>query len=122
MTGSLERRLARISGDRSGFVLWFTGLSGSGKSTLAQGVGQLLLGCGLPVKSLDGDVMRTGLNSDLGFSDADRQENVRRLAEVAALFADSGFVVLTAAISPFREGRMRARQRHPQLSRQTARP
>lgn len=106
-----EEGCVRTGAGRRGFVLWFTGLSGSGKSTLAQGVGQRLSERGWSVKSLDGDIMRQGLNSDLGFSDADRRENVRRLSEVAALFADSGFVVLTAAISPFRDGRQRARER-----------
>ena len=111
MSEGRDSKRAAIGGGRKGIVLWFTGLSGSGKSTLAQGVQRELEAMGLDVKSLDGDVMRTGLNSDLGYGPEDRQENVRRLSEVAALFADSGFVVLTAAISPFREGRQRARRR-----------
>ncbi len=91
-------------------VLWFTGLSGAGKSTIAKLVEQQLTALGRPSCLLDGDEIRRGLSRDLGFSDADRAENVRRIAEVAKLMRDSGLVVLTALISPFSAGREHARQ------------
>jgi bifunctional enzyme CysN/CysC len=87
------------------FVVWFTGISGAGKSTIATGVEQRLRALGLNIHNLDGDALRTGLNSDLGFSDDDRTENVRRIGEVARLFNIAGVSVLVAAISPFRAGR-----------------
>ena len=93
-----------------GGVLWFTGLSGSGKSTLAIGLEQALFAEGFQVFVLDGDNLRHGLNRDLGFSDRDRQENIRRVTEMAVAFADAGTVVITAFISPFRADRERARQ------------
>jgi len=83
------------------FVVWFTGISGAGKSTIASGVEQRLRALGLPIHNLDGDALRTGLNSDLGFSEEDRTENVRRIGEVARLF--------NIAISPFRTGRDQVR-------------
>jgi bifunctional enzyme CysN/CysC len=89
----------------SPFVVWFTGISGAGKSTIASGVELRLRAMGLPIHNLDGDSLRTGLNSDLGFSDADRTENIRRIGEVARLFNIAGVSVLVAAISPFRAGR-----------------
>ena len=89
----------------SPFVVWFTGISGAGKSTIASGVEQRLRALGLPIHNLDGDSLRTGLNSDLGFSDDDRTENIRRIGEVARLFNIAGVNVLVAAISPFRSGR-----------------
>ncbi len=92
-----------------GGVLWFTGLSGSGKSTLARQVQQSLFAKGYQVYVLDGDNIRQGLNADLGFDAADRSENIRRIGEVAALFADAGFIVITAFISPYSEDRRRAR-------------
>ncbi|WP_038175378.1 adenylyl-sulfate kinase [Vibrio pacinii] len=82
-------------------VLWFTGLSGSGKSTVANAVEKKLLVLGKHSYLLDGDNVRHGLNKDLGFSDEDRVENIRRIGEVAKLFVDSGAIVLTAFISPF---------------------
>ena len=82
-------------------VLWFTGLSGSGKSTVANAVESKLLSLGKHSYLLDGDNVRHGLNKDLGFSDADRVENIRRIGEVAKLFVDSGAITLTAFISPF---------------------
>jgi adenylylsulfate kinase len=93
-----------------GCVVWFTGLSGAGKSTLAQALQEFLLGCGHLAFVLDGDEVRTGLNADLGFSRADRDENIRRVAEVARLFADGGIICITAFISPFRQARERARR------------
>ena len=90
-------------------VCWFTGLSGAGKSTLAVEVEQRLFGEGYQVYVLDGDNVRRGLNTNLGFSPEDRAENIRRIGEVAALFADAGFIVITAFISPYRSDRARAR-------------
>lgn len=86
-------------------LLWFTGLSGSGKSTLAVRTEQELFLRGFKTFLLDGDNIRTGLCKDLGFSDADRKENIRRIAEVAKLMLDAGLVVLASFISPFREER-----------------
>lgn len=91
-------------------VLWFTGLSGSGKSTVANAVESKLLSLGKHSYLLDGDNVRHGLNKDLGFSDADRIENIRRIGEVAKLFLDSGAIVLTAFISPFISDRQQARE------------
>jgi bifunctional enzyme CysN/CysC len=93
-----------------GAVLWFTGLSGSGKSTIANALERELTRRGVHCYELDGDNLRFGLNRDLGFSDAERRENIRRAAEVALLFADSSAVVITSLISPFREDRARARE------------
>ena len=98
----------RLNGHRSG-VVWFTGLSGAGKSTIANLVEQRLHGMGVRTYLLDGDNLRHGLNRDLGFSDADRVENIRRVAEVARLMADAGLVVLASFISPFRADRDMAR-------------
>ncbi len=94
-------------------VLWFTGLSGSGKSTLAHAVEEKLHSMGVSTFVLDGDNVRHGLCSDLGFSDQDRVENIRRVAEVAKLFSEAGVVTLTAFISPFREDRNAARKLMP---------
>jgi adenylylsulfate kinase len=90
-------------------VLWFTGLSGAGKSTLAHQVEEMLHKQGWYTYILDGDNIRHGLNGDLGFSEADRRENIRRVGEVAKLFVDAGIVVLAAFISPFIEDRDRVR-------------
>lgn len=95
-----------------GATLWFTGLSGSGKSTVAAAVEGRLVRQGRTAYRLDGDNLRTGLNGDLGFSRSDRDENVRRAAEVACLFADSGAVALVALISPYAESRQLARDIH----------
>lgn len=89
--------------------VWLTGLSGSGKSTLAVELERVLFGRGVHTYVLDGDNIRHGLNSDLGFTDEDRRENIRRLGEVAKLFVDAGIIAITAFISPFREDRARAR-------------
>ena len=98
----------RLMGQR-GCVLWFTGLSGSGKSTLANALDSELHGRGIKTVLLDGDNVRHGLCGDLGFSADDRHENLRRIAEVAKLMADTGLVVLTAFVSPYRSDRDRAR-------------
>lgn len=91
-------------------VLWFTGLSGSGKSTIASLVEKKLYAAGRHTYMLDGDNVRHGLNKDLGFTDADRVENIRRVAEVARLFVDAGLVVLVSFISPFKADRQMARE------------
>jgi adenylylsulfate kinase len=96
---------------QKGLVVWFTGLSGSGKTTIATEVERLLIQQGRAVYRLDGDNLRHGLNADLGFTEADRNENVRRVAEVAALFRDAGLIALVALISPYRRGREFARLR-----------
>lgn len=90
-------------------LLWFTGLSGSGKSTIANAVEQLLFEKNYHTYALDGDNMRFGLNSNLGFSPEDRSENIRRIAEVAKLFLDAGHVVTAAFVSPYQEDRDRVK-------------
>jgi adenylyl-sulfate kinase len=94
-----------------GQVVWFTGLSGSGKSTVAAEVERSLVSAGRVAYLLDGDNIRHGLCSDLGFSAADRDENVRRVGEVAALFADAGVIALVPLVSPYRAARDRVRER-----------
>ena len=94
----------------TGAVIWLTGLSGSGKSTLAMGMEQRLFVSGYNVYTLDGDNVRHGLNSDLGFSLEDRHENVRRAGEVAALFAEAGFICISSFISPTKIDRDNARK------------
>jgi bifunctional enzyme CysN/CysC len=91
-------------------VLWFTGLSGSGKSTIANLVERSLAAEGRHTYLLDGDNVRHGLNRDLGFTDADRVENIRRVGEAAKLFVDAGLIVLVSFISPFRSERRMARE------------
>ncbi len=100
---------AELKGQHAAIV-WFTGLSGAGKSTIANLVDQKLLRLGIHSMLLDGDNIRHGLNRDLGFTDTDRVENIRRLGEVAKLMADSGLVVICAFISPFRADRQMARE------------
>ncbi|MBN8201159.1 MULTISPECIES: adenylyl-sulfate kinase [Bacillaceae] len=95
----------RAQNGHGSVVLWFTGLSGSGKSTIANAVSHELFRQGINEYVLDGDNVRHGLNKDLGFSEADRNENIRRIGEVAKLFVDSGKIVTTAFISPFRSDR-----------------
>ncbi|MCO4851357.1 adenylyl-sulfate kinase [Bacillus vallismortis] len=95
-------------------VLWFTGLSGSGKSVLANAVDEKLYQMGIQSYVLDGDNIRHGLNKDLGFQTEDRIENIRRIGEVSKLFVDSGQMILTAFISPFREDRDMVRALFPQ--------
>ena len=104
---------AHQRGHRSA-ILWFTGLSGAGKSTLANAVNSALFEQGLACYVLDGDNVRHGLCQDLGFSDADRTENIRRIGEVAKLFVDAGVVVLTAFVSPFQADRDRVRALVPE--------
>ncbi|MGE8502050.1 MAG: adenylyl-sulfate kinase [Pseudomonas sp.] len=94
-------------------VIWFTGLRGAGKSTLAEALESSLQAAGLHTYLLDGDRLRLGLNRDLGFSEQERQENIRRAGEVAALMVDAGLIVLAAFISPFRADRDAVRQLVP---------
>lgn len=96
--------------NQKGCVVWFTGLSGSGKSTLANAVAHKLHERNHHTYVLDGDNVRHGLNKNLGFSPEDREENIRRVGEVAKLFVDAGTIVMTAFISPYREDRDQARQ------------
>src|SRR5690606_27733212 len=109
---SAEER-ARLKGQRP-CVLWFTGLSGAGKSTIANLVERRLHAMGKHTYVMDGDNIRHGLNRDLGFTEADRVENVRRVGEVAKLFADAGLIVLAALISPFRSERRMVRDLLPE--------
>ena len=104
-----RKKREQISGHK-GKVLWFTGLSGSGKSTLANSLDEKLNSKKYNTYILDGDNVRMGLNKDLGFSPEDRKENIRRISEVAKLFADSGKVVMTAFISPYLVDRDEARK------------
>ncbi len=108
----LERREALLK--QKGCIVWLTGLSGSGKSTLAYGLEQALIENGHLTYVLDGDNVRHGLNKDLGFSQEDRHENIRRVGEVAALFADAGLITIAAYISPYQQGREHARKTVPE--------
>lgn len=109
-----DERAARDG--QSGLVVWFTGLSGAGKTTLAVSVERRLFDCGYRTFLIDGDLLRTGLCSDLGFDAADRHENVRRAGVVSGLMASAGLICLTALISPFRSDRLRARSLLPAAS------
>jgi adenylylsulfate kinase len=104
----LDRGAKEAQLKQRGHVFWFYGLSGSGKSTLANALERQLAEQGYVTKILDGDNIRSRLNADLGFSDEDRQENIRRIAEVARLFLDAGIVVITSFITPKRELRAKA--------------
>lgn len=104
-----KKARAKLKG-HAGRCLWFTGLSGSGKSTIANALERKLHAEGYHTYILDGDNVRLGLNRDLGFTDADRVENIRRIAEVAKLMVDAGLIVMTAFISPFRAERQMARE------------
>ncbi len=99
-------------GSAGGATVWLTGLSGSGKSTVAVEVERRLLAAGRPCYLLDGDNLRHGLNGDLGFDRASREENVRRVGEVARLFADAGLVALVPVIAPYAAGRAAVRAAH----------
>ena len=105
----VSRKQRESNNGHPGLVVWFTGLSGSGKSTIANELDVELNKRGLRTYILDGDNVRMGLNKDLGFSPESRKENIRRISEVAKLFADSGTIVMTAFISPYREDRDSAR-------------
>ncbi len=108
--GEVDREKREALNGHKGAVLWFTGLSGSGKSTLANRVEAILHERGCHTYILDGDNIRHGLNSNLGFSDEDRQESIRRIGEVSRLFSDAGILTLTAFISPFRSDRATVRK------------
>jgi bifunctional enzyme CysN/CysC len=107
-----DARWAALGTGAAGATVWLTGLSGSGKSTVAVALEQELLTAGRPAYLLDGDNLRHGLNGDLGFSADDRDENVRRVAHVARLFADAGVVAIVPLISPYRRARELARSLH----------
>jgi bifunctional enzyme CysN/CysC len=96
-------------------TVWLTGLSGSGKSTIAYAVEERLVAEGRAAYVLDGDNLRHGINSDLGFSKEDRTENIRRVGEVARLFADAGLVVLVPVISPYQADRDEVRRKHEEI-------
>ncbi|CAG0885127.1 unnamed protein product [Darwinula stevensoni] len=103
----------QVMGQRGGFrgcTIWFTGLSGAGKTTISFALEELLVSKGLPAYGLDGDNVRHGLNKNLGFSPEDREENIRRVAEVAKLFADSGVIALCSFVSPYAKDREKARK------------
>lgn len=102
----------KLNGHRS-VLLWFTGLSGAGKSTLAHAVEERLHAAGCRTYVLDGDNVRLGLCADLGFSEEDRRENIRRIAETGKLMVEAGVIAMAAFISPFREDRLRARGLFP---------
>jgi len=106
---TVTRHQREVQQGHRGAVIWFTGLSGSGKSTLAHAVEKYLHDHGCRTFVLDGDNVRHGLCGDLGFSDLDRQENIRRIGEVSKLFMEAGIIVLTAFISPFRDDRDQVR-------------
>src|SRR6185436_5833928 len=91
-------------------ALWLTGLPGSGKSTLAQSLEKMLLKNNVRSVILDGDALRKGLNSDLGYTPEARSENIRRIREVAKMFLETGLVVIVASISPYRQDRQKARE------------
>ena len=100
---------------QKGVTVWLTGLSASGKSTIACALEQSILARGLNSYRLDGDNIRFGLNKDLGFSEADRNENIRRISEVAKLFSDSCCITVTSFISPYRADRRLARELHEKI-------
>ncbi len=106
---TVTRARREVQNGHRGAILWFTGLSGAGKSTLAHAVEESLHQMGCRTFVLDGDNVRHGLCSDLGFSSTDRVENIRRIGEMAKLFMEAGIIVLTAFISPFRADRERVR-------------
>lgn len=110
---TVTRGRREVQNGHRGALLWFTGLSGAGKSTLAHALEEQLHQIGCRTFVLDGDNVRHGLCRDLGFSDADRMENIRRVAEVAKLFVEAGVITMTAFISPFREDRERSRSLFP---------
>lgn len=109
-TGAVSAKARAALKAQKPLTIWLTGLSGSGKSTIANALEQELVERGRHTYLLDGDNVRLGLCGDLGFSNADREENIRRIAEVSRLFVDAGLIVITAFISPFRNDRAFARR------------
>ena len=110
---TVTRKRRNELNNHKSFILWFTGLSGSGKSTLAHVLEENLFNEGFRTYVLDGDNVRHGMNSNLGFSDQDRKENIRRIGEVSKLMIEAGIIVMTAFISPFREERKMVRSLIP---------
>ena len=108
--GDISKKDRERLANHKGVCLWFTGLSGSGKSSIARETENMLYEKGIRTYVLDGDNIRHGLNSDLGFSPEDRNENIRRIGEVSKLFVDAGTMVMTAFISPYRQDRDRVRK------------
>jgi len=119
---TLSRKERNELRGQQGFTLWFTGLSASGKSTIATALEQHLLHLGLSTYRLDGDNVRFGLNKDLGFSEKDRNENIRRVAEVAKLFSDASTIALTSFISPYISDRKIARDLHAAVGQEGDEP
>lgn len=113
---TISKNMRESLNNHKGMVLWFTGLSGSGKSTLANAVEARLFEEGCHTYVLDGDNIRHGLSANLGFSDEDRKENIRRIGEVSKLMMDAGMIVMSAFISPFVEDRENARKLMPEKS------
>ena len=111
-----DERQKLLNSKNKGATLWVTGLSGSGKSTIAAALEKKLLEMGVNAYRLDGDNIRFGLNAGLGFSATDREENLRRIGEVSALFADAGVIAITSFISPYRASRDKAREIHNKRS------
>ena len=109
--GAITRAQREVLLGQGGAVIWLTGLSGAGKSTIAFALEHRLVENGNAAYTLDGDNLRHGLCADLGFTPADRNENIRRVGEAAALFADAGVLAIASFISPYRAGRERARER-----------
>ncbi|OUS48844.1 putative adenosine-5'-phosphosulfate kinase [Ostreococcus tauri] len=109
--GAVDRETRERALGQRGCVLWFTGLSGSGKSTVAYTLEHELFKRGKIAQVLDGDNIRHGLNSNLGFTAEDREENIRRIGEVSKLYADSGMITLVSFISPYKRDRLRVRER-----------
>ncbi|USL45757.1 adenylyl-sulfate kinase [Priestia megaterium] len=107
---TITKKQRRNQNGHESFIIWFTGLSGSGKSTIANALAKALFIRKINNYVLDGDNIRHGLNKDLGFSEKERTENIRRIGEISKLFVDSGLVILTAFISPFQEDRDQVRQ------------
>ena len=110
---SVTRERRNQLNNHKSVVIWFTGLSGSGKSTLAHSVEEILFSKGCRTYVLDGDNVRHGLTSNLGFSNEDRKENIRRIGEVTKLMMEAGLIIMTAFISPFREDRIAVRNLFP---------
>jgi len=113
--GAVKRAHRASTTGGEGLTVWLTGLSGSGKSTIAYAVEERLVAEGRAAYVLDGDNLRHGMNSDLGFSKEDRTENIRRVGEIARLMADAGLVVLVPVISPYQADRDEARRKHEEI-------
>ena len=111
---NVSRELRNRQNHHKSFIIWFTGLSGSGKSTIAHAVEEELFKKGCRTFVLDGDNIRQGLSSNLGFSEQDREENIRRVGEAAKLMVEAGIITLTAFISPYKQDRERVKSMMPQ--------